>query len=75
MTPKEKWRRMSNPKFATDYGFSIKGEELKTFREGRKLLKEINKIKQENKFVNEIMRNLGYAMAKRLDRTVINVLH
>lgn len=38
MTPEEKWKRLTKPKTAEDYGISLTEAELDTFPEGREVL-------------------------------------
>jgi len=38
MTPEEKWKRLTNPQTADDYGLSLTETELETFAEGREVL-------------------------------------
>lgn len=74
MTPKEKWKRLANPKCARDYGLSITEKELSTFKEGKLILKAIKGVRESGEFIESMGSELGKAMAKRLDMEIINVL-
>lgn len=74
MKPVEKWKRLNNPKSIDDYGLSLSGSELKTFPEGREIVKAINDRRREISNLQDLAAKLGLAAARKIDEIISKVL-
>ena len=74
MTPKEKWERLQHPTCAADYGLGISEKELRTFPEGRALMRKVDQHRRLRSGMSELCAKLGSAARTRLERDVIGSL-
>lgn len=67
----EKWRRLTNPQTAEDFGLSLTKEELGSFPAGRTILSEIGQLKQNKKVCSLQLRACGINAAKIMDSLIL----
>lgn len=74
MTPEEKWKRLTNPKTAEDYGLSLTETELETFAEGRELLAGMRQYTTELDGQCRVATELGKAAGEFVEQVRYGVL-
>ena len=74
MAPEEKWKRLTNPQTAEDYGLSLTEAELETFDEGREVLAGMRQYTAELDDQCRVMVELGRAAGEFVEQVRYGVL-